>query len=143
MEKKRSGFTLIEILVVVTIISVLSVGGLLLFAQGQRASRDARRRTDVTKIMEALEQNYLYTNAYPNVGDTTCNLVPGLSTFFPSGIPTDPKGVQYSCKNRDNGGNVNTSKFCVYSSLEVLSVGNCNANCVSASGGTSACAFSN
>ncbi len=76
------GFTLIELMVVISIIAVLALIGITLFTNTQRQARDARRRADVDSIANALE-----TNRTP--GTTT---YPALAnTMFNAGTPpTDP-----------------------------------------------------
>lgn len=48
-------FTLIEILVVATIIALLASGGAVVYTQLNRASRDAKRKADLEQIRLALE----------------------------------------------------------------------------------------
>ncbi len=52
---KKSGFTLVELLVVISIIAILSVVGITLFSGVQKNARDARRRGDIDAIAVALE----------------------------------------------------------------------------------------
>lgn len=51
------GFTLIELMIVITIIAILSVIGVVVFSGVQRNARDARRRGDIDAIFKALEVN--------------------------------------------------------------------------------------
>lgn len=62
---KSRGFTLIELLVVISIISILSVIGFATYTQALKSSRDARRKTDLYHIQEALEQYYIKNGSYP------------------------------------------------------------------------------
>ncbi|OGE25499.1 hypothetical protein A3C26_02200 [Candidatus Daviesbacteria bacterium RIFCSPHIGHO2_02_FULL_39_12] len=79
------GFTLIELMIVVTIIAILTVIGITVFTSVQKNARDARRKADINAIANAMEANY----------DKTAN--PGeyaalVATFFSSGvIPSDPQ----------------------------------------------------
>jgi len=50
------GFTLVELLVVITIIGILAVGGLSLFAGAQQKARDAVRATDMRALLTTVEQ---------------------------------------------------------------------------------------
>lgn len=56
-EHRRSGFTLIELMVVVSIIAFLAVIGVAAFSNAQAQARDGRRRADVDAIAAALESN--------------------------------------------------------------------------------------
>lgn len=53
----RRGFTLIELMVVVTIIAFLSVIGMAAFTNVQAQARDGRRRADIDAIATAMETN--------------------------------------------------------------------------------------
>lgn len=55
--RNPQGFTLIELMVVITIIAVLSLIGIVAFTSVQKNARDARRRGDVDAIANALEAN--------------------------------------------------------------------------------------
>jgi len=66
----KKSFTLIEILVVATIIALLATAATITYAQLTKQSRDARRKTDLEQIRAALEmyrsnnnQYYPYNNA--------------------------------------------------------------------------------
>src|SRR4030042_4305761 len=76
---KNSGFTLIEILIVVMLIGILS--GVMLRVinvQGVRSkSRDSQRTSDLAKIQTAFELYYTDSRQYPNSGSTGCS---GLSS---------------------------------------------------------------
>lgn len=55
--KNPAGFTLVELLVVISIIAILSVIGMTVFSGVQKNARDARRRGDIDAISKALEVN--------------------------------------------------------------------------------------
>ena len=52
---KKNGFTLIELIVVVTIIAVLTVVGVISYSGTNRKARDSRRMADLEKVRIALE----------------------------------------------------------------------------------------
>jgi prepilin-type N-terminal cleavage/methylation domain-containing protein len=64
---KHRGFTVIELLVVITIIGILA--GILIIAYNgvQQNARDSKRAGVVTTIDEALEKYYLKNGEYPSV----------------------------------------------------------------------------
>src|SRR3989344_2029162 len=76
------GFTLVELLVVISIIAILSVLGISLFGGVQQRARDARRRSDIAAIKNALEQRFVSGIGYSG---------PLVSTWFANNaLPTDP-----------------------------------------------------
>lgn len=84
----NKGFTLIEILVVITIIGLISAGISASYSQFLKQSRDARRKTDVENVRAALE---MYRSN--NVNGYYPNALPTLvwPTVYIKEIPKDPK----------------------------------------------------
>lgn len=95
MIEKKSGFTLVELLVVISIIGVLI--GLSLFGlQGAReSSRDAKRKADLELLRSGLEIYKSDCNKYPAaltsplVGDDSTTSCATTNTYI-SQIPIDP-----------------------------------------------------
>ena len=72
---KKSGFTLVELLIVISIIGILASIGLASFNSSQMKSRDAKRKSDLKQIANALELYYNDKGQYPApVGDAGGNL---------------------------------------------------------------------
>ncbi len=121
----QTGFTLIEILVVVTIIGIMMVVGVTAFATLQKRGRDARRRGDLQAAQDALEQYFSEKTEYPVAGDCP-NLSSDLDAdnYMPGGIPDDPKtgdvNYQYACNSSE-------TSYCICASLETGS-GNADAD---------------
>lgn len=82
----QKGFTLVELLVVITIIAILSVIGITIFTGVQKSARDAKRRGDVDSIAKAMEVHF---------GETRVGwYAPLKDSYFASGkIPVDPKNA--------------------------------------------------
>lgn len=88
--KNPEGFTLIELMIVITIIAILSVAGVTVFGNISKDARNATRKSDIAAISAALEQHYNDTvNKYcPAAAGTYC---PVQATWFSGGVvPTDP-----------------------------------------------------
>lgn len=96
---RKKGFTLLEMLVVIGIISILISLGIASYSTAQKKARDAKRKGDIRAILNAVEQYYSICNyAYPpnrTSGQTIqCAGYPVIMT-----IPTDPKGAVYTFDN--------------------------------------------
>lgn len=97
------GFTLIELLVVISIIAVLAVIGLAIYTGQQKAARDARRRSDINSIAQAME-------AQKSAGSTTYSAL--AANFFSSGsVPADPASTNVAPDSSCPG----VCKYCVKS----------------------------
>ncbi|MBI2195694.1 MAG: type II secretion system protein GspG [Candidatus Levybacteria bacterium] len=76
----KKGFTLIELILVIGILSVLSIGAIAVLnptAQFQKAS-DARRKSDLSQLQKTLEIYYDDNGKYPPHFDTTDYRIEGL-----------------------------------------------------------------
>lgn len=89
--KSPKGFTLIEIVIAITIVAILSVIGLTSFNAVQGGSRDARRKQELDLLAKTLESSknhsagtYTYTTAQANID-------------FADKIPTDPNSANGYC----------------------------------------------
>ena len=86
----RDGFTLIELIVVVSIIATLSSVAILVFGNTLKNNRDQQRIRDLTAVKQALE---LYRNRMHYYPTSWNSLVP---TFL-GNLPTDPlNGRKYA-----------------------------------------------
>lgn len=83
-------FTLIEILVVSTIIALLTSIGVVSYNQINKESRNNRRKIDIEQIRSALEMYRSNNDQYPD----NLNLLTGPVVYL-SSIPTDPKAPTY------------------------------------------------
>lgn len=116
---RKSGFTLIELMVVIAIIGLLMAAGLVYYASAQKNARDAKRQADVGAIDKAMELYFNANNGNYPVAASYAALAIG-TTYLPGGNPIDPKNA---------GANVYTlvssaTGFCVCAGLENLGKGN-------------------
>lgn len=73
-QRKSSGFTLVELLVVISIIAILSVIGITVFTGVQKGARDAKRRGDMNAIAKALEIYKSQNNTYSPADSFPCEV---------------------------------------------------------------------
>ncbi|HZJ34877.1 MAG TPA: fibronectin type III domain-containing protein [Candidatus Angelobacter sp.] len=71
MRKAIRGFTIIELLVVVSIMGILTTVGIISFSRIQSDSRDSQRSSKITVIAEALEKYYDENGEYPSCNAMT------------------------------------------------------------------------
>ncbi len=111
------GFTLLELLVVITIIGLLSAVGLASYTRAQARARDAKRQGDLTTLRNALELYYSENNSYVSTGgawqDVATALAPLVPTFTKQ-ISSDPGGGSLVYRYRS----VTTQGYCLEGDLE-------------------------
>ncbi len=85
------GFTLVELLVVITIIGILATGSTTVYISAQQKARDSVRQTDILSLKSAIEQAYGDIGAYPEAENIYGRLV---DEEYLSNFPSDPKSGQ-------------------------------------------------
>lgn len=130
----RDGFTLIELIVVITIIGILSTFLFSNFVNSQQRARDQQRKTDLQNIRTALESLKLDKGLYPVVGGTgypaDCGAASQLrsgTTVYMREFPCDP-----SYESTDWGGGeyfycTDTFTYALFACLENTSDTDANA----------------
>lgn len=103
MNKSACGFTLVELLVVISIIAVLSVIGITIFSSAQKSARDGQRISNIHNLMNALEQYNTANGRYPDACNSSTSLaccsswghgdnwITGLVPNYMVSLPHDPK----------------------------------------------------
>lgn len=96
---RASGFTIVELLIVIVIIAILAAITIVAYNGIQQRARDTQRKSDVANIVKALEAYYAVHGEYPGAagwhsptagswGAMGAALVPA----FVSSLPADPQG---------------------------------------------------
>lgn len=95
---RQRAFTLIELLIVITIIGILAVSLLPRLMGGTALARDASRKADLNQIATALEFYYSSNASYPGTGANGCinsaTMTSALGGSFSGGtVPNDPQSL--------------------------------------------------
>lgn len=69
MKKTTSGFTIVELLIVIVVIGILAAITIVSFNGVQSRARDAERTSDMKSLHKALEMFYIANGYYPAVSD--------------------------------------------------------------------------
>lgn len=101
--QKQTGFTIVELLVVIVVITVLAMISIVAYGGVQKKARDTARIDSIAKIQESLDlylaKNGRYPSATPNPGsggwetsvDVSGSFMEYLAPYGPSaGTPVDP-----------------------------------------------------
>lgn len=88
---RNSGFSLIELIVVMTIIMVITVVGLVSFSGTNQRARDGRRVSDLEKIRIALEVYRQQIGSYPVTNGNPTTALSDLVPNYIQTVPVDPK----------------------------------------------------
>ncbi|PWU22886.1 hypothetical protein C5B42_04860 [Candidatus Cerribacteria bacterium 'Amazon FNV 2010 28 9'] len=123
--KRRFGFTLLEMLVVITIIAILIGLASVSYSTAEKKSRNAKRRGDIKAVQNAFEQYYSLNNGYA----ANCST---MASSLATGLPTDPKSPTYNYSFTCSS----TSAYCICGQLEGETGNSDTANCTYSGNGT-------
>ena len=116
--KNQNGFTLLELIIVLSIIGVLAGVIGLAVNQARVKGRDAKRAGDMRQMITAFDQYYIAHGTYPTGTVSTSGsgallsdggaldsaLEPMIPAYIPL-IPVSPSPADGSCNQTDRGGN--------------------------------------
>lgn len=129
--RRPRAFTLVEVLIVITIIGILMALTAGIYGAAEARSRDQQRLSNLDTIDNALEQYHLDNHSYPQDGLTTNNVlvakyqleaIEGCGVSGPSGkgylaphyLPTIPEDPLYHLSVSGSGSDCNTNQFGQY-----------------------------
>lgn len=126
--KKTNGFTLVELLISISIIVILSVVLSISFSNAQKQGRDQRRIADLKAIQNAAEQYYLLSGSYPAAANYRITAgawtVPVSNQLVLQKFPGDPQSVNGIGKTYSVASSTSINGYCVCADVEKNSSGN-------------------
>ncbi len=92
LKNKQSGFTIVELLIVIVIIGILATLVIVTFSGVQQKARDSERKTDINAIAGQLEAGYANKGYYPDAAGLNDDAVrSGLEIRLDLKALADPK----------------------------------------------------
>lgn len=116
--KIRNGFTLFELLVVISIIGILVALGTVAYSNAQRKARDSRAKSDIRAMSDAFEQYFAANDSYADCS-TMAN-----ETWQGEWEPTDPRGIAHGKSGYAYSFDCDATTYCVCAELEQGNGGN-------------------
>jgi type II secretory pathway pseudopilin PulG len=118
IKDQELGFSLIELLVVATIIIVLMAVGMVSYTNAGKGARDGKRKADLETIRQALVLRRSDLGNYPTTADQTTINALGTQGYLSQPYPTDPKndaasGYVYKYTSTGSG-----TGFCLCAKME-------------------------
>lgn len=80
MSRKNTGFTIVELLIVIVVIAILASISIVAYTGIQSRARDTQRRSDIASFTKALELYYLENGEYPSITAPASTINPSWAT---------------------------------------------------------------
>jgi general secretion pathway protein G len=99
--RRRRGFTLIEVLLVVAILLILASLATVAISRTLKGTQDKQAKIDISTISQAINVYYLDVGAYPNALMDLVALPDGVDqnkwngSYLEKDLPKDPWGAEY------------------------------------------------
>lgn len=90
----KKGFTLVELMVVITVIAILATIAVASFTRVQKQARDTKRKAEMKGMQTALQAYFTEKTAYPiqATAAIASTALASLTPTYMAAVPTAPKG---------------------------------------------------
>lgn len=117
IKSRADGFTLIETLLVISVIGLLASIVLVAVGNTRQQSRDSQRQANLRQVATAMELDFQENSQYLSTTGGV-DVVTSIGTYLPV-VPKDPKNVA-PCRYTWSNNTANLKQYCVYTCLETL-----------------------
>ena len=97
IHKKRPGFTIVELLIVIVVIAILAALTIVAYNGIQTRAQDAQRLSVMNSLKKSIEEYYVLNGTYPECGTYVCTTTghggPLSSLPISYKVPNDPKNA--------------------------------------------------
>lgn len=117
--KNQTGFTIVELLIVIVIIGILAAITIVAYNGIQARSNNARRMSDIQSVAKVIEMYKAQNGSYPISGpatsdvrtDTKCSVGNKVSDWVPGVVPDFVAALPQSDGKQPNGANTGCYKY--------------------------------
>lgn len=117
---KNKGFTLVEMLVVMTIVAILLAISLVSYAGSRKMARDSKRKADIESVRSALEvyrtdcHTYPATLSFDGTAQIRGSEAECLNNVYLEDTPADPLSPTYSYFYEKDSDSANIYRICAF-----------------------------
>ncbi len=130
--KSKSGFTIVELVVTISVIAILAAVSLVTYSIVQRDARDSTRRANLLVLTNGLEKYYNKNGEYPSVRNLVNNFGDNTGTEIGTYLDVDsavlktPKLTPATETNALHEGTTYINDYILYSGVNAVDQNKCN-----------------
>ena len=119
MSRNRSGFTIVELLIVIVVVGILASITVAAYGGVQKRAGNIRRISDIKNVAAIVKSYYAQNGSYPTTGsavtsvrsDSKCSVGTKQVDWIPDVVPSLTASLPQSDGKRPNGANTGCYKY--------------------------------